>query len=177
MYSHLLVALRSESYSLGDHLSALNISFPVNVTVANGIFVERCGGETSNVQRPYMLARAAASVAKADVFRGADSPFGFSAMFKSDRSKYPVSYYLNMIIDSMGVIDLLPDTHRATPPRLACVHQNTAKVYRGLRLGYDPWERCTHPRPGQRFPQNFYATGTAYIFLCPEFHRQTPAPA
>ena len=81
-----------------------------------------------NVQRAYMLARAAASVAKADIIRGADSPFGFNAMLKSDSSKNPVSYYLNMIIDSSGVIDLKQVKWRATPPRLACVHQNTARV-------------------------------------------------
>ena len=62
------------------------------------------GGESHNVQRAYMLARPAASVAKADIVRGADSPFGFNAIFTSDNSKYPVSYYLNMIIESGDII-------------------------------------------------------------------------
>lgn len=147
------------------------------MTDANSIFIEECGDKMLTVQRAYNLARAAANVAKADVFRSADSPFGFNAMFKSDRSKYPVSYYLNMIYDSTGLLNLNPDIAHATPPRLACVHQNSVTVYKGLQLGYDPWERCTHPWPTQRSPQTFYAVGTAYIFLCPDFHYHAPAPA
>ncbi|CAF9920716.1 MAG: hypothetical protein ALECFALPRED_001610 [Alectoria fallacina] len=162
---------------LSNYLPALNVSFPTNVTDANSIFVEGCGDERPNVNRAYNLARAAANVAKADVFRGTDSPFGFSAMFKSDRSKYPVSYYLNMIYDSMGLINLKPYIAHPTPPRLACVHQNSATIYKGLQLGYDPWQRCSNPWPAQRSPQTWYAVGTAYIFLCPDFHYQAPAPA
>ncbi|CAD6572865.1 MAG: hypothetical protein ASARMPRED_005751 [Alectoria sarmentosa] len=75
--------------ALSNYLAALNVSFPTNVTDANSIVVEGCGDEMQNVNCAYNLARAAANVAKADVFRGTDSPFGFSAMFKSDRSKYP----------------------------------------------------------------------------------------
>ena len=163
--------------ALSNYLAALNVSFPTNVTDANSIVVEGCGDEMQNVNCAYNLARAAANVAKADVFRGTDSPFGFSAMFKSDRSKYPVSHYLNMIYDSKGLINLKPDIAHANPPRLACVHQNSATVYKGLQLGYDPWQRCSHPWPAQRSPQTWYAVGTVYIFLCPDFHYQAPAPA
>lgn len=177
MYSHFLVAVGPESYSLSNHSPIPNISYPTNVTDANSILVEGCGDETRNVDRAYNLARAAANVAKADVFRGTDSPFGFSAMFKSDGSMYPVSYYLNMMYDSKGLINLKPDIAHATPPRLACVQQNSASKYKGLLLGYDPWERCNHPWPAQRPPQSFYAVGTAYIFLCPDFHQQALAPA
>lgn len=147
------------------------------MTDANSIFVEDCGDERRIVHQAYNLARAAVNVAKADVVRGAHSPFGFSAMFKSDRSKYPVSYYLNMIFDSKGLINLKPDMAHATPPRLACVHENSASVYKGLQLKYDPWQRCIHPWPGQRSLRIFYAVDTAYIFLCPDFHYQAPAPA
>lgn len=146
------------------------------MTDANSILVEGCGDEMRNVERAYNLARAAARVAKADVFRGTGSPFGFSAMFKSEASMYPVSYYLNMIYDSKGLINLKPDIAHAIPPRLACVQRNSASIYKGLRLSYDPWERCHHPRSTQ-MSQSFYAVGTAYIFLCPIFHQQAPAPA
>lgn len=119
------------------------------MTDANGTSIQGCRDETSIVQRAYNLARAAAGVAKADVVRGADSPFGFNAMLKSDRTKCPVSYYLNIISDSIGLINLKPDIAHASPPRLACVQPDSASIYHGLRLGYEPWERCTHPWPGQ----------------------------
>ncbi len=152
------------------------MSIQVNLTDTYSVFVEGWGDELHNVQRAYNLARAAASVAKADVFRGANSPYGFRAMFKSDRSKYPVSYYLNMIVDSKGVMNLKPHVASATPPRFACVQRNSVTVYQHLRLGYDPWQRCARPWPSQRSPQTFYAVGTAYIFLCPEFRHPAPAP-
>ena len=69
----------------------------MNVTDATSIFVEGCRGNM-NYAHTYILARAAASVARADIVRGADGPFGFNAMFKSDVLKYPVSYYLNMML-------------------------------------------------------------------------------
>ena len=142
------------------------------------VSIEECGDGTPDVQRAFNLARAAANVAIADVVRGVHSPFGFNAMFKRDMSKNAVSYYLNMIYNSKGLRNLRPDMAHATPPRLACVQQNSSLVYQGLHLGYDPWQRCMRRWRSQSSPrQSFYGFGTAYVFLCPSFHDQALAPA
>ena len=114
-----LIALRPESYSLSNYLAALNTSSPAHVDVANSIWIDGCGDERRNVGRACNLARAATGTAKADVVRGVHSPFGFSAMFISDRSSYPFSYYLNRIFSSKGLIHLKSDLAHAAPPRLA----------------------------------------------------------
>ena len=115
--------------------------------------------------------------AKADVLRGAHSPFGFSAMFKNDNSKYPVSEFLNKMYYLQGLRDLKPDMGQYTSPRLACVQRDSATVFQSLQLGYDPWQRCQGRRSSRKAPsQAFYAFGTAYIFLCPNFQDQAPAP-
>ncbi len=86
-----LVGLGLERCSLSNHSLALDKSLAANVTGSNSIFVAECGDQTPNVVRAHNFARAAAMVAKADAIRGAQSPFGFGAMFKSDSSMYLVS--------------------------------------------------------------------------------------
>ena len=148
------------------------------VHIVNSITIEQCGDNTRDVERAYNLARAAANVARFDAARGTQSPFGFSAMFKIDRLKLQISLYLKQIYDSAGLKALKPDPGHETPPRFACVQRDSATVYQGLQLTYDPWQRC-NPRRGGRPSPNlaFYASGTAYIFLCPGFHGQPLAPA
>ena len=182
-YTHLCLvgALSSGSHSLSNGFPALNTSSPANLTDSddnNVITIVECGEEKVNVQRAYSLARDALMAAKADVAHGSHSPFGFSAMFKNDGSKYAVSDNLNQIYYSHGLSGLKPDPAHLLSPRLACVQRNSASVFRDLRLGYDPWERCFQGWFHQRYPhQVFYASRTAYIFLCPDFHDQALAPA
>ncbi len=88
-----LVGLGLERYSLSSHSLALDRSLAANVTGSNSIFVAECGEETPNVVHAHNFARAAAMVAKADAVCGAQSPFGFGAMFESDSSKHLVSKY------------------------------------------------------------------------------------
>lgn len=178
MRSLVVVASDPESYNLSSYSSTLNVFFPANVTDAKPILVEQCGDETSEIQHVYELARVAANAAKADAVYGLQSPFGFRAMFKSDSAKYLLSIYLKAIYDSSGSIGLKPDPRRVAPPRLACVQRNSAAVYRRLQLDYDPWIRCSQRQPSDQAPrQAFYAFGTAYIFLCPDFRNKATAPA
>ena len=139
-------------------------------------YVHNCAYAPGMVERAYLLAKSAVGKARDDVDLGLQSTHGFKALFKNERSKYPIRHYLNSIHDYKGAINLQPDPTRLLSPIFVCVTAVTYIEFRNLRLGYDPWLRCQHPFPTGQPPQAFYADGTAYIFLCPAFLVQPALP-
>ena len=139
--------------------------------------IEYCGDSRREVERALNVARGAVNVARFDAERGISSPYGFRVLFKVDRSMYPVSYYLNSIYDLKGKINLKPAPYISSQPRFACVNPDSATQFENLNLGYDPWQKCGQQVRSQEPLQAFYAKGTAYIFLCPSFLDQAPAPS
>lgn len=120
-------------------------------------------------------ARALARMALVDAHsNGVDSIFGFKAMFKEDEVQEAVVTILDHIYYLIGKRNLKPRLDRLTPPRLACVTEDSARHYGFLNLGYDPWHRCLVGGPHSTPIQAFYAENTVYTFLCPAFLVQPP---
>lgn len=90
-------------------------------------------------------------------------------MFKSDDAKTAVQAILAGVTWYRGKRGLKPNPDAPSPPRLACVAEDTAKIYASLGLNYDPWQRCIAGVHQRNALVAFYAEGTAYIFLCPSF--------
>ena len=97
-------------------------------------------------------------------------------MFKANRSKTPVYNFLNSIYYYHGIFDLRPTPGLPLTPRFACASSSSSTEYAFLRLGYDPWQRCISPFPPHAPPGAFYASDTAYTFICPAFFSQDYAP-
>ena len=120
-------------------------------------------------------ARALARLALVDAqSNGVDSTFGFKAMFKGDEAQDAVVTILDHVYYLIGKRNLNPRPDRLTPPRLACVTEDSARLYAFLNLGYDPWHRCLVGGPHSTPIQAFYAKNTVYTFLCPAFLVQPP---
>lgn len=115
-----------------------------------------------------------ANLARLIVVAGSDNP-AYRAMFKSNTVKSMVARRYHQIHDYQGTIGLNPTPVRVTAPRLACAAQDSARAYRNLKLGYNPWQRCTAAPQGPP-TELFYAKGTAYIFICPTFFQKPLAP-
>lgn len=93
-------------------------------------------------------------------------------MFKKDEAQEAVVAILDHIHSLKGKANLRPSPDLLSSPRLACVTEDSAKLYDYLNLGYDPWHRCLVGGPRSTPIQAFYAEDTVYAFLCPAFFVQ-----
>ena len=159
--------------SLNSQLELGNLSRPGETPQ-----IEHCDlvGQLEDINRAFFIAQAAANLAQYDASQGESSPFGFKALFKSQRAVFNVALNLNSIYRYATMNDLKPKVSKPKSPRFACVAQHTAAYYGNLDLTFDPWDRCRQPVRDGSPTQAFYADGTAYIFICPGFFQQDVMP-
>ena len=143
---------------------------------ANEPDIRGCTFFTQVVEETFYRVKAAVSVTRSDVDHGLDSAHGFKALFKDTSSVYPIKHYLSSVYNHQGMMGLRPQRKKLLKPGFVCVTPTTYIHFKQLRLGYDPWMRCQYPYPTGAPSQAFYAEGTAFIFLCPAFFTQAPAP-
>ena len=165
------------STRLNDTLSLEIANSTIAIDVGAAPDIHYCHHLTRFVQQAFDLARVAVNAARDDVDKGISSTHGFKALFKQQTSIYPLKYYLTSIRDHTGKKNLKPDPSEFLSPELVCVEAVTYIYYKYLKLGYDPWVRCQHPYPAPQPPQAFWAVGTKFIFLCPEFFVQDTMPS
>ncbi len=154
------------------------VPVPSLLAGANYLLIENCEADEKiyDVNEAVIAAKSATLSALTDSKLGIDSPYGFRAMFKSDDAKKAVQAILEGITWYRGRRGLKPNPGMPAQPRLACVTEDTAKLYASLDLGYDPWQRCLAGTPRKTPIAAFYAEGTVYTFLCPAFFVQRPKP-
>ncbi len=133
------------------------------------IITENCGYDHGNINDLFRESRSLLLKPLVDAILGTDSKHGFKTMFKSNLAKSTVEAILGGIYYGKVKAGLRPVTDIPKGPRLSCVSPNSAQMYKGLDLGYDPWDRCLGRAPGGTPIPAFYADGTAYLFLCPSF--------
>lgn len=97
-------------------------------------------------------------------------------MFKRNEAVDAVQAILYAISQWKAKKGLIPDPVQPKAPRIACVAQDSASVYKSLKLDYDPWQRCLVGSPRSTPIAAFYAEGTAYLFLCPAYFVQKDKP-
>ncbi|KAL6719819.1 hypothetical protein ACLMJK_001740 [Lecanora helva] len=135
--------------------------------------IEHCSiDRLRDLERAIFIAQAAAQLAKEDVIRGVESPFGFKALFKVSFAVFQVSSILEAIYKYSKKPDLKPSPGKGLSPRFVCATPNSVVYYAYLDLRYDPWRKCQQSRSSGRPSQAFWADGTAYIFICPTFFSQ-----
>ena len=144
-------------------------------TDVNYLITENCAGIEPRIRERVDRMKWLALTAQSDArLHGVDSHFGFEAMFKEDLTIEAVVAILDHIYYFKGKPNLRPRPHSLSSPRLSCVTEESATLYRYLDLEYDPWHRCLVGGPRSTPIQAFYAEGTLYIFLCPAFFVQPP---
>ena len=150
------------------------LDFGSNYSEDHSLAIENCGIFKPEVERGLRYMHHIADLARLIVVAGSGNP-AYRAMFKSDSVKRQVELQFNAIHEYRGSVGLKPTPFQLTAPRLACAAPNSVTTYRNLNLGYDPWRRCATVPQG---PPNelFYADGTAYIFICPNFFQKPMAP-
>lgn len=170
---------------VGDlrHSASLNQSLRIdpgelnNLTSMKFLIAENCGDRIFRVDERVAQTRWMANVALANArLYGVDSTYGFKAMFKSNDARKVVMAILDHIYYSRGKMSLKPRPDTLSSPRVACVTEESAKLYSYLNLDYDPWHRCLVGGPRSTPIPIFYAENTIYTFLCPAFFVQPPMP-
>ena len=142
--------------------------------MAPSLVIEHCGSYRPEVERALSSMNNIANLARLTAVAGSDNP-AYKAMFKNNVVRSRVELYFNQIHDYRGSLNLKPTPFQITLPRVACVTQDSARVYSDLHLGYDPWDRCAATSQGP--PRElFHAEGSAYIFICPRFFQKPMAP-
>ncbi|MCJ1458757.1 hypothetical protein MMC28_009131 [Mycoblastus sanguinarius] len=173
----------SPNVILPQNLTNLDLSLtsglaePANLTDHSLFSIENCGVATRDISLLLYSLQSAVLQAYADSVSGVDSVHCFRSMFKSNDAKQAVQLVLDAIYHRNGRYGLLPAPDILTTPRIACVSQETVQIYIDLKLSYDPWQRCLTGSPSQSSIKGFYAEGTVYTFLCPEFDKQRPWPS
>ena len=145
------------------------------------MIIENCGEDTSAESFVDLAIHGVWSIEdrafEDALINGIYSEHGFKAIFKSIDAKSTILAVLTYMLECKGLLGLKPEPNVPSRPRYACVEQDSAQKYEYLHLGYDPWEKCQTSSSADRGPlPTFYASGTAYIFICPIFHSMEPFP-
>ena len=171
-FSHFLDLILPQNHTVWNTLLELDLADPSNVTNGNSFIIENCGQATLGVLTVTYSFQNAAIQAYSDSQLGpSSSQHGFTAMFKSDDVKQLVGLILNAIFFYKGKQGLEPEPKKLSPPRLACVTQDTAHIYKNLKLDHNPYQRCLTAQSDA-----YYVEGTSYIFMCPSFNLLPPMP-
>ena len=163
-----------ESLTLTNQTLSPALNLASNYSDGPSLIIEHCGVLTPEVERGLRYMHNIADLARLMVIAGSDNP-AYKAMFKSNAVQSLVARRYHQIHDYQGTIGLNPTPVQVTAPRIACATLDSARVYRNLKLGYNPWHRCTAASQGPP-TELFYAKGTAYIFICPIFFQKPLAP-
>lgn len=183
--AHPSILLMTSDATLPQNLSTLDqslasgfISVPIPTLDAKYLLIENCEADEkfSDVNKAVVTTKSATLSALTDSNLGLGSPYGFRAMFKSDDAMKAVQATLEGVTWYRGKRGLKPSPDTPSQPRLACVTEDTARLYASLNLGYDPWQRCIAGSSRKSPIPAFYAEGTVYTFLCPSFFVQEPEP-
>ena len=142
-----------------------------NNTYSSGPYsIEGCGANLPALEVAINEGIRAIPAAIRDANRyGSKSVHGFKAMFKLDDAAAPVVSLMQNIINFVPLPNLFPQPGLSQRPRFACVTPETFHIYHFLVV--DPLIFCNVGGFAA-----FYAAGSAYILICPQFWTLLPSP-